>query len=140
MTLDVGGVGANLGQTAGPWFAIALVLLSIAGRVAVNQRRSATGQGQRIGRLETIVETERTRRRQVEAELVACGIPLPFWPPDPLPPNLRHRATDPRGRVDVDVDEDLDDDEPLTAERPRIPVPPLPAGLGRAHRRRTGDL
>lgn len=142
MQIDLSGLSA----AAGPWFALALVLLSIAGRVAVNQRRSATGQGQRIGRVEGIVEAERTRRRQVEAELIACGIPLPYWPSDPLPPNLRYRdrrssgdeaarAADGQEDFRSDVDEDLDYDEPLTTEQPRIPVPPLPAGIGSRHRR-----
>jgi hypothetical protein len=138
---------------AGPWLALALVLLGIAGRIARAARRSAVLQGQRIGELERVTNSEKTRRQQVESVLRDLGVPLPYWPPDgPLQPFDRRifggaassswssqedfpDSGKPRDeRRPADVDEDLADEDPETAVR-RIPVPPLPDELGARHRR-----
>lgn len=125
---------------AGPWLALALVLLGIAARIARNARASATRQGERIGELERRADSERDRRRQVEALLLDLAVPLPYWPPDG-PDQPRHRRertfapySEPGPWADDGVP--LPDDEPMTDFAPeRVPVPPLPEGFGARHRR-----
>lgn len=122
----------QLAGGAGPWFALALVLLGIAARVARSQRQSATRQGERIGALERRADAERDRRLQVEAALIEYGIPLPWWPADG-PQQHRRRTFAP-----YDDDDQADEYDPRTSETPRVPpIPPLPERMA-AHRR-TGD-
>jgi hypothetical protein len=107
-----------------PWWAsaFAAVLLALAAAIARRiTRRSARPQGERLGTLERLVESERTRRRQVEAQLVDLGVPLPYWPPDG--PNQPR----PSRREDVEdlADEDDRDRWPMTTEAPRPPLPPM---------------
>lgn len=116
---------------AGPWLALALVLLGIASRVARSARASARRQGERIGALELRADSERIRRQQVEDELRRRGVRLPWWPADGRP----QYDPPPAYRDDEDQDDgrryslqEIEDsayrDGPETAESPRIP--PLP--------------
>jgi hypothetical protein len=132
-----------------PWWATAFatVLLSLAAAIARRvTRRSARPQGERLGELERIVRLERTRRQQVEAQLIGLGVPLAYWPPDGLQQPRRPRRdwhVDLPPRDDEDqVDEDLVEDL-RTAEAPRPPVPPIPpdeAARFARHRREAHHL
>jgi hypothetical protein len=106
-----------------PWWAsaFAAVLLSLAAAVARRiTRRSARPQGERLGQIERLVESERTRRRQAERELYErYGVELPYWPPDG--PNQPRPA--PRYRDD---DEDQADELPDARTRSAPSIPPLP--------------
>ncbi len=104
---------------------LAVAVLSAAAATGRRVMASARRQGERIGALEALTKSEQTRRRQVEAELIECGVPLPYWPEDPLPPPVRR----PRRR-DEDQDHELDENAPLTREATRPPVP---------HRRHPAD-
>lgn len=78
---------------------VAVVVLLAAARVAQRVFASLQRQGTRIGALEQDARATELRRYQVEACLLARGIPLPPWPAGPHP----------RDVVDlVDDDEDLD--------------------------------
>jgi hypothetical protein len=99
--------------------AFATLTLALAAAIARRiQRRGAQPQGERLGEVERLIESERTRRRQIERELYErYGVELPYWPPDG-PNQPRPRWTD---------DDDQADDEPeaaTTTVRPSIP--PLP--------------
>jgi hypothetical protein len=94
-----------------PWWstAFAAVLLSLAAAVARRiTRRSARPQGERLGQIERLVESERTRRRQAERELYErYGVE-----PRPAP-----RPYDDEDRAD----------EPADARTRSAPsIPPLP--------------
>ena len=112
----------------------ATLLLALAAAIARRiSRRSAKPQGERLGSLERVLESERTRRRQVEALLVQrYGIQLPYWPPDG--PN---QPRPPADRWDDDEDQDDEDDDDLGPEtlHRRIPVPPLDPAISARHRR-----
>jgi hypothetical protein len=105
-----------------PWWstAFAAVLLSLAAAVARRiTRRSARPQGERLGQIERLVESERTRRRQAERELYErYGVELPYWPPDgPNQPRPAPRPYDDEDRAD----------EPADARTRSAPsIPPLP--------------
>lgn len=105
---------------------LAVAVLSAAAATGRRVMASARRQGERIGALEALTKSEQTRRRQVEAELIECGVPLPYWPEDPLPPPVRW----PRRRDDEDQDQDHALEDPLTREGKRPPVP---------HRRHPAD-
>lgn len=116
---------------AGPWLALALVLLGIASRIARAARNSARAQGERIGALEKQAESEKLRRQQVEAHLMGLGIRLPWWPADgrPAPSYEPYSGPGPwpEDGVPLPYDEEEDGyrDGPETNASPRIP--PLPA-------------
>jgi hypothetical protein len=106
----------------------ATLLLALAAAIARRiSRRSARPQGERLGELERLVESERTRRRQTEALLMErYGVQLAYWPPDgpgqPRPVVSASWADDDEDQVD---DEDQRYDvEPATTRSPAIP--PLP--------------
>jgi hypothetical protein len=102
-----------------PWLVLlAGVLLAGAGAVARRLTGSLGRIGARVGSLERIAASERTRRRQVEQALRDLGVPLPYWPPDGPPPDARPV----RARAD---DEDQADDD-ATRARPAVNVPPFP--------------
>lgn len=124
---------ADLTQLAqlAPWLAVGIVCLGAAVWVYRQQRRSARDQGERLGELERRAESERDRRRQVEAVLIDLGVPLPWWPPDgPDAPRARLRW-----REDEDQADDPDRLSPETEVR-RVPVPPLPDSPTLARHRR----
>jgi hypothetical protein len=112
----------------------ATLLLALAAAIARRiSRRSARPQGERLGELERLVESERTRRRQSERELYErYGVELPYWPPDgpsqPRPHNYEPYSGPgpwPEDGVPLPHDEDqVDDVEPATTRAPSIP--PLP--------------
>lgn len=114
-----------------PWLLVLAVVVLVAA-AAIGRRlvASLTRQGARIGALETLAEKERTRRRQVEAELLELGVTLPYWPDDPVDPRelavLRRRIRE----LEVPADDREDQDEhygPATSlELDRPPVPELP--------------
>ena len=114
-----------------PWLLVLAVGLLVAA-AGIGRRLFASLQrlGGRVGALERLTESEQTRRRQVEDELLRCGVPLPVWPPDPV--NARELATLRRRVRELDVHDDLDA-EPMTTERP-APPPPVRATTA-AHRR-----
>lgn len=110
-----------------PWlFVVAVVVLATAAQIGRRLFASVRRLGARIGELERVSESERTRRRQVEAELVSLGVPLSLWPEDP--PALREVASMRWRLADRDRErDDLDDDPPATAAAYAAPpVPPFP--------------
>lgn len=136
-------VGKVLGPES-PWLLVLTVaLLAAAAGVARRLTGSLRRIGERAGELERVTESERTRRRQVEAELTALGVRLPYWPPDgpyqPRPVTSASVADD-----GYDDEDPADDDDgwapapaPETDVRP-IPVPPLPPAervIAARHRR-----
>jgi hypothetical protein len=133
----IGDLAGKLAGPESPWllFVAGVLLLAAAG---IGRRLMSSLQriGARVGELERVSESERTRRRQVEAELAELGVPLPYWPPDgPHAPRTRRPAPD------LDDAEDLDDEEPAPAPETavnRVPVPPLPPAeraIAARHRR-----
>lgn len=114
-----------------PWLLLVAGVV-FAGAGAAYRRAAGSLQriGARVGELEKTVTSERTRRRQLEAELEDAGIPLPFWPEDPPRPEPRRR----RRLFDLEREdqawqrEHLDDEHPPTTEVVR---PPVPARHGR---------
>lgn len=120
-----------------PWLVlVAGALLAAAAQVARRLFGSVARIGSRVGDLERLTDSERTRRQQVESVLLELGVPLPIWPGDPAPVRelavLRRRDRD-RDRDDEDQGEAQPDPYPLTTERP-APPPPLRA-TSAAHRR-----
>jgi hypothetical protein len=106
---------------------IAAGLLAVARVVGKRAAASMQRQGARLGAVEDLQLSERTRRRQLEECLRANGFPLPYWPDDP--PEL-YRPPPPRYRYD-DEDEDpaaagerLVYDPPTTEQRRPVPAPP----------------
>lgn len=119
-----------------PWL-LALAVLVLVAAAGIGRRLFASqrAQGARIGALERRADSERTRRRQVEAELVELGIPLPYWPDDPADP--RELAVLRRRLRELDVpppadDEDLEDEyysagrHGPTPTRAELATPPVP--------------
>jgi hypothetical protein len=126
-----------------PWILVLAVALLVAA-AGIGRRLFASLQriGARVGALERLTESEQTRRRQVEAELLECGVPLPLWPADPASVRelavLRRRVAglSRPARGDGYDDEDqaaAHDAYPLTTERPAPPPPVRTAAA--AHRR-----
>jgi hypothetical protein len=120
-----------------PWLLVVAVLVLVAAAgIARRLFRSVAGIGARVGELERLTDSERTRRRQVEDLLLRLGIPLPYWPPDgPGQPSrpARAAARDASSPVDarrIDQDDELDqddaDDYTREHELTRPPVPPFP--------------
>jgi hypothetical protein len=131
---------AQLLVSDSPWLLVVAGLLLVAALFLARQLWASVRRlGARIGEMERVSESERTRRRQVEAVLQDEGIPLPYWPPDgphqpaaarfpaqsrssgwPAPPRTEDFPAD-------DEDEPYaDEGENFTREHGRIPVPPLP--------------
>lgn len=112
-----------------PWFlVVAAGILAAAAAIGRRLWASLRRIGERVGKLETELVSERTRRQQVECVLLEDGIPLPVWPGDPA--NLRELAVL-RRRVAILArdDEDQDDDYragPLTSLADEAPLPPVP--------------
>jgi hypothetical protein len=132
---------ASLAQAA-PWLAVGVLALVAAAWVYRQGRRqnattkaelqtSAVRQGKRLGELEKVCELLILRRKQVEYELLALGVDLPFWPPDG-PDQPRPRRREPV--QDVAEDQDGEADTAYAAPE-RVPVPPLPSDIGARHRR-----
>jgi hypothetical protein len=96
----------------------ATLLLACAAAIARRiTRRSARPQGERLGALERLVKSERTRRQQAERELYErYGIELPYWPPDG--PNQSRPAPE------APAPHLSDEQEPPTARAPSIPALP----------------
>lgn len=114
-----------INHTPGGQTSVAVVLgLILVSLVLYMGRRAAAAVGRleasvqrlggRIGQLETDLDAETTRRRQVEQILREYRLRLPWWPKDPAE----------LYRPFVDLDEDLDDDYPPFP--PRSNVPPFP--------------
>lgn len=97
---------------------LAGALLAIARIIGKRAAASMQRQGTRLGALEKLVLSERTRRRQLEECVRNYGYPLPYWPDDPA--ELYRPPPPPHSYVD-DVDED-----PATEEVRRVSVPPFP--------------
>lgn len=123
--------------SAAPWLAVGALSLVAAAWVYRQSRRavrvaedrcarSAARQGERLGKLEKTAGLLDLRRRQVEWTLLELGVELPPWPPDGPPPARRRRDDEDQGDVFV---------EPNATEVRRVPVPPLPDGVGARHRR-----
>lgn len=100
---------------AGLLASIVTLIARRAANAVARLEASVARLGERIGALETDLDGETTRRRQLEQCLREYRIRLPYWPKDP--PEL-YLA----GRRD-DVDEDQDEEYPLP---PRSAVPPFP--------------
>lgn len=79
---DVMHVLSHPGET--PLAVIAGVVLSVAAFIGRRVSASMQRQGARLGAVETDLESEITRRRQLEQCLREQGIRLPFWPKDPV--------------------------------------------------------
>jgi hypothetical protein len=121
-----------------PWLLVVAVLVLVAAAgIARRLFRSVAGIGARVGELERLTDSERTRRRQVEDLLLRLGIPLPYWPPDgPGQPSRPARAAArdasplearaERDGYDDFEDDDQDDDLTREHELTRPPVPPFP--------------
>jgi hypothetical protein len=62
---------------------VAGVILLAAGWIARKAFASQQRQGRRIGAVEKLLRSERTRRRQLEQTLREHGIRLSYWPDDP---------------------------------------------------------
>lgn len=125
------------------WVLVALVILAGVAKSWQNrpqkQRTTNAKFGQRLQAVEQLQALEVVRRLQVEDELRALGVRLPFWPGDPVPdqspaPQIRSenmtRPPAPRPPAEQLDDDDLDgwpphDDEPMTVAR--VAVPPIPA-------------
>jgi hypothetical protein len=124
----IGDLIGNL-RADSPWLVlVAGVLLAAAGGVGKRLMASMQRIGARVGELERSRDSERTRRRQVEAELISLGIPLSLWPEDP--PGLREVASMRRrlavaDREREDREDQADEFPPETTERPYAP-PPVP--------------
>lgn len=107
-----------------PWLLV-LVPVVLAAASGAWRRASGTLQrfGGRLGAVEALVASERTRRRQVEVELLRLGVPLPYWPDDPG--ELRELTIANRRGREHDDDEDRDDEQPpVTRQAPAVPPPP----------------
>jgi hypothetical protein len=83
---------------------VAVVLLLAAAQVGRRVFASLQRQGARIGKLEQDARAAELRRYQVEATLLARGVPLPPWPNGPHPRDVLDQ---------VDV---ADDGDPGTAQ------------------------
>jgi hypothetical protein len=62
---------------------LAVAVLLAASLIARKAFASQARQGKRLGTIERLMQSERTRRRQVEQVLREQGIELPYWPDDP---------------------------------------------------------
>lgn len=115
-------------RTDSPWLLVlAVALLSAAGAVGRRVTGSIGRIGARVGELEAVARSERNRRRQVEAELVALGIRLPYWPEDPpVPASWRRRRP-------ADDDEDQGDELPPATTEASYSPPPVPDRAGSRH-------
>jgi hypothetical protein len=81
--VSVADVAAKLLDPESPWpLAVLVLVLVVAGGVFRRQQTTLRRFGARVGVLETSLQLETTRRRQVEEELRADGYRLPFWPLD----------------------------------------------------------
>lgn len=107
-----------LGGSSPGWFVASALLLTLTWQVSRRQATSSRSQGIRIGNLEKTLELEVVRRRQVEAELLADGLRLPWWLEDNTPPARQ-------------LPDRYDD---VTTERRA--VPPLPDGPALSRHRR----
>lgn len=105
-----------------PLLALAALVLAAAGWIARRAFRSQARQGSRIGTLEKVLKSERTRRRQVEQCLREQGIELPYWPDDPAE---LHGITAQRRSYDPYHYEDPSPEGPPTTAAPLPPVPPF---------------
>lgn len=110
-----------------PWILFVAGLL-VLGAAGIGRRLfgSLQRQGARIGRLERELDSEQTRRRQVEAELEAEGIPLPWWPPDGTDRKSSGRPAARAAFPPAGAQEDFPSDPETSLDYARPPVPPIP--------------
>lgn len=128
--MSIADVLARLLDPGSPWLTyVAVGLVAVAGGIAKRLWTSLRLQGARIGEVERIADSERTRRRQVESVLADLGVPLPYWPPDgpDVAVARRRKAASPASPASPAPDYPGDDAETSIYDSQRIPVPSFTA-------------